>query len=285
MRIFGEKYKRYNITAKDGKKITFKIPPPSDIESFFVFSLHKSGSTLINNIFVDVCKHIKLSYIDIEGSLFRKGYMPGHINGNISSLFFERGFAYLGFRSFWIENIFDVTRNKCILLIRDPRDSLVSHYFSYLYSHGIPATGPISKIMSETRAKLIAADINEYVLRPALINIFKNGFTKYETFLSGKTTRVYRYEDVVYNKNEWLIDMVKYVGIELPLELLERIVKKHDIHPLIEDPSKHIRQVSPGNFRKHLAPETIGELNSVFAEILRQYGYDRVRSTNLGYRI
>ena len=282
MRIFREKYRSFGLTATDGKTITLKIPPPSDIESFFIFSLHKSGSTLINNMFIDVCKHLKLSYIDIEGSLFKKGYMPGHIIGNIAPFFFERGYAYLGFRSFWIDQSFDATRNKCILLVRDPRDALVSHYFSYLYSHGIPASGPISKTMSKSRDKLMATDINAYVLRPQFINIFLYGFKKYEMFLSDRTTRVYRYEDVIYYKNEWLIDMAKYLDMELPSEVIDRIVKKNDIQPVKEDPSKHIRQVSPGNFRRHLTGETIEKLNTALGQVINKYGYDHFRKFRLG---
>lgn len=282
MRMFGEKFQRFKITAKDGKKITLKIPPPSNLESFFIFSLHKSGSTLINNMFIDVCKHLKLSFIDIEGSLFKKGYMPGHINGNISHLFFERGYAYLGFRSFWIDQSFDATRNKCILLIRDPRDALVSHYFSYLYSHGIPASGPISKTMSKNRDQLVATDINAYVLHPQFINIFKNGFAMYETFLSSKTTRVYRYEDVIYQKFEWIADMLEYLGLDLDSDLISSIARKHDIHPLREDPLKHVRQVTPGNFRKHLTEETIEKLNFQLSKIIIRYGYDRIREFRLG---
>jgi hypothetical protein len=280
-RIFRKKNRTFKLATEDGNKITIKFPPPSDMESFFVFSLHRSGSTLMNNIILDVCKHLKLSYIDLEGSIFKQGYMPAHINDDISSLFFEHGFAYLGFRSFWIGKNFDVTKNKCLLLIRDPRDAMVSHYFSYLYSHGIPASGPISKTMSENRAKLIDTDINEYVLRPQFINTFKNGLKRYEKFLSPKMTRIYRYEDVIYYKHEWLIDMLEYLGLELPSEVVSRIVKKHDIHPSKEDPSNHIRQVAPGNFRRHLTAETIGKLNSALAEVLKKYGYDQVKTDSL----
>lgn len=226
-------------------------------------------------MFIDVCKHLKLSYIDLEGSIFKKGYMPTHINGDISTLFFRRGFAYLGFRSFWIGKQFDVTKNKCILLIRDPRDAMVSHYFSYLYSHGIPASGPISKTMSKNREKLIDTDINEYVLRPQFINTFKNGFKMYEKYLSPQMSRIYRYEDVIYDKHEWLIDMLDNLGLELPFEVVSGIAQKHDIHPLKENPSSHIRQVAPGNFRRHLTAETIEKLGLTLAEILKKYGYNR----------
>ena len=85
-------------------------------------------------------------------------------------------------------------------------------------------------------------------------------------------TRVYRYEDVIYYKHEWLIDMLEYLGLELDSETISRIAQKHDIHPSKEDPSNHIRQVAPGNFRRHLTAETIGKLNSALDEVLKKYG-------------
>ena len=230
---------------------------------------------------VDVCNHLKLNYIDLEGTIFRQGYMPAHIKGNLSHLFSERGYAYLGFRSFWIRDQYDISDNKCLLLIRDPRDAMVSHYFSYLYSHGIPSSGPVSTTMSNNRSKFDGIDINEYVLRPQFINVFKNGFQNYETFLAPHMTRVYRYEDIIYFKSEWLADMLNHLGVDLPGDIASDIVKKHDVRPLQEDPSKHVRQVAPGNFRQHLAEETIRSLNEALSHILNKYGYDRVNTVSL----
>jgi len=207
--------------------------------------------------------------------------MPALINTDMSSLFFERGYAYLGFRSYWIGDQYDITQNKCILLIRDPRDAMVSHYFSYLYSHGIPASGPISETMSNNRAKLLDTDINEYVLRPHFVNSFKNAFKRYEEFLDPQATRVYRYEDIIYHKQEWLSDMLSHLGLQLSDDVTLQIAKKHDIRPSREDPSKHIRQVAPGNYRRHLTNETIERLDDALDHILEKYGYDRAEKVSL----
>jgi hypothetical protein len=273
--------KTVELSTNDGKTVTIHFPRPSDMDSFFVFSLHRSGSTLINNIITDVCKHLGLAYIDLEGSMFKQGYMPPYIDDNISSLFHDRGFAYVGFRSFWIGGNYDIRRNKCFLLIRDPRDAIVSHYFSYLYSHGIPSGGPVSNVMKENRAKLLNIDINKYVLRPQFVNFYRNGFRAYETSLSPQTTRVYRYEDVIFYKSEWISDMLGYLGLKLQGKVLSDIVRKHDMRPTHEDPSIHIRQVAPGNFRQHLSDETIKKLNEAFASILHRYGYDRIPTIRL----
>lgn len=273
-----KKGKNVLIEMTDGKQVPFLMPSPSNQDSFFIFSIHKSGSTLLNNILVDICKKSKINYIDIEGTLFRYGYMPAHIIGDISLLFNKKGFCYLGFRSFWIENIFDISENKSILLIRDPRDALVSHYFSYLYSHAIPTRGPISNNMSINRKNMIKKNIDEYVLQPHLINSFKNVFINYEKLILHKCSKIYRYEDVIYCKYEWIKDMLNFLNIDFNSNELKKISKKHDIFPIKEEPKNHIRQVNPGNFRKHLNRNTIEKLNSVFDKILWLYAYDRAQS-------
>ena len=57
------------------------------------------------------------------------------------------------------------------------------------------------------------------------------------------------------------------------LEALHAIAAKHDIRPNAERPDHHIRQVVPGNFRKHLRPETIDKLNAEFSAEMQEYGY------------
>ena len=272
MKIFARK-KTFRVCTTDGKGLTVKIPPPAPIDSFFVFSLHKCGSTLINNMIVDVCNYLKISWLDLEGTVFKHGYMPVHLKGDLSSLFSKVGYAYVGFRSFWIGQHYDATQNRCLLLIRDPRDAMVSHYFSYLYSHGIPDSGPISQTMSKNRKKLADTDINAYVLRPQIINTYKNAFKQYDKSLSSEKTQVYRYEDVIYTKREWLTDMLHFLNLEVPTDIISNIVRKHDVLPLQEDPSKHIRQVAPGNYLSHLKKKTIEKLNEEFADILSQYGW------------
>ena len=43
--------------------------------------------------------------------------------------------------------------------------------------------------------------------------------------------------------------------------------------PAVERPSEHIRQVKPGNFRKHLNRKSIELLNAEFEHLLTEYNY------------
>ena len=129
----------------DGKDLRLQLPEPSHRESFFVFGAHKSGSTLLHNIFVDLCNTVKIPHVNYEGEIFRYGYSVKDVV-TTDALFEQHGYGYIGFRTPHLldHSTLDLYRTKNILLVRDPRDALTSHYFSLRYSHAIPDTGRAS---------------------------------------------------------------------------------------------------------------------------------------------
>jgi hypothetical protein len=267
-------------TTRGNNLFKLHIPARGDFESFFIFSAHKCGSTLLNRIWYDVAKIANLPIIDLEGSMFQQGFVPNDIVDDLSPVFLYSGYCYLGFRSFWPikRNInFNFSKVKSIVLVRDIRDAMVSHYFSTIYSHTIPKMGPTSKRMKIMREKTKTVDINKYVLDKHFIEFYKSEF---ETYLQmkNKPSRFYRYEDIIFYKREWIDDMLNYIGIDIKSSKLDKIIKKHDIIPSNEDLSQHIRQVIPGNYRKHLSNSTIIKINSIFKNILKTYGYLSVQN-------
>jgi hypothetical protein len=67
--------------------------------------------------------------------------------------------------------------------------------------------------------------------------------------------------------------MLDYFGVALDGATVERIARENDVWPEAERPLEHIRQVRPGNFRKHLNRESIEALNSEFRDLLATYSY------------
>jgi uncharacterized membrane protein len=129
--------------------------------------------------------------------------------------------------------------------------------------------------MSEKRKEAQDIEIEEYVFGSEMSTRFHNFLVNYAKNLP-PNTRVYRYEDIIFNKEEWLIDMVDFFGLEISEDLCREIARQHDIIPEKEDAQKHIRSVVPGNHRKHLTPELCARLNEQFRDILKLYGYDTV---------
>ena len=85
--------------------------------------------------------------------------------------------------------------------------------------------------------------------------------------------KLYRYEDIIFDKLAWANDMLAYLGLAAPAAVVERLVAQNDLRPPVEEITQHVRKVVPGDHREKLKTETIAELNTRLAPILEKYGY------------
>lgn len=235
---------------------------------------------MLMNVMADVCKELSIPVVDLPSRLFNLGLGPNDLTSDVNTLWQERGYCYSGFRMLFPIMRFDFTSTQNILLVRDPRDILTSLYFSVKCSHSIPKTKTGSHPMRKQRERTQHLGIDEFALKQA--QMIKNIFLQYIQALPAATTRVYRYEDIVFKKKEWLEDMIGFLGLELRESKIKAIVDKNDIRPNKENPQEHVRQVTPGNYKVHLSQTTIDKLDDLFRPILHFFQYDSVVSLNLG---
>lgn len=252
-----------------------EVPSSSaDIQSFFAFSLPKAGSTLLNSMLQDSCIESAVPVISPYSSAFTNGIVTNSIGNDLDDILFSRGYAYLGFRHFVpYASKFDFSSVPILLLVRDPRDMLTSLYFSVKYSHVLPEKkgSAFSKLQDE-RHRLMSTDIDSFVL--SVVDKYVGIYDAYIRKLAGyDNVHVFRYEDVIFDKNNWLLDMLRLVNVELPAEIIRTIAAKHDIRPKGENVGAHIRQVTPGNYKKHLSDSCVARLNDKFANVLRTFDY------------
>lgn len=269
------------VSVTTGDRISISFPEPRGIDSFFAFGLHKSGSVLLNRMITDVCASLDIPVIALERDMFSQGYGPEDLQGDISSLFEDRGYAYISFRTFWCRNVdYDFSSRKKILLVRDPRDAMISYYFSTKCSHTIPDAGPLKKTLLDHRQEL--HETNEpaeaFEMIKTRSRLLRRDIEVYLNDLDGENTVIYRYEDIIFRKEEWLRHMLAFLGLSLGEEEIVEIARRQDVLPRQERPGKHIRQVVPGNYRKHFPEDIIAWLNEELRGVLRALGYDTVLS-------
>jgi hypothetical protein len=236
-------------------------------DTIFILGLKKSGSTLLNQIMKPVTEAAGLVYRSPAGELFQNGRELRH-----AKLTFEpSGHAYGGFRNLpW--RLPDFAANRTVLLTRDPRDALTSLYFSVAFSHRPPGATDDSDMLrafEARRANAKAAEIDTFVLERAA----SHARLIEKTMANAPPHRLYRYEDVIFDKLAWVDDMINYFGLSAPRPLVARIVERFDVVPTEEAPYEHIRRVTPGDHKEKLRPETIAILNDRLGPILRRFGY------------
>jgi hypothetical protein len=261
----------------NGRPYSFTTPRPGDpsVASVFLVGLPKAGSTLLNQLMRPITAAAGLSFVALQETMYSMGVAPRDIPASVNDAFEPAGYAYGGFRSlprgFLIPPF---AADRTVLLVRDPRDMLTSLYFSLARSHRPPGTavgGTLAAAFEEQRAEANRTSIDEFVLEKAEIVI--NQFRIVRTKLSGISHKLYRYEDVVFEKLFWARDMIDYLGLAAPAASIEQAVAANDTRPDVEDPTRHVRKVAPGDHREKLRTQTINELNARLEPILRRYRY------------
>ncbi len=244
--------------------------------SFFLFGIHKCGSSLLNKIFVDICRILDIPCVPIPELAFEQGISTEKWD-NCSSLTSTilDGYCHRGYRHFplFIKDSKIFQQRKKILLVRDPRDAIVSAYFSFSKSHLLPESGEIRDNMLKTRRNLQNMELENYAVGQA-VNV-KEAFDRYHQYVPHNSQlKIYRYEDIIFNKAEWITDMLDFLGLTLKKAQINRIAEKHDIVPQWEEPSKHIRRVKPGDHKEKLSPACIEKLNEILSEVLARHNYN-----------
>ncbi|AXI44590.1 hypothetical protein C1J03_00225 [Sulfitobacter sp. SK012] len=242
----------------------------------YAFSVHKSGSTLMHSMIDAVCRVEKIPAVTLPDIMFNLGETGIDWMSDPELLpIFQKRWLYYGFRNF--PKILEtpeaeIGTKKFVLLVRDPRDSLVSQYFSYGRkdgSHASPKKNPAAyhKKMQEIEDK----EIDKYVTAAA--PPLRRKLLKYSENLNFELGMLRRYEDIYYDKQTFLSDIFDHFGIRADPQTIARVAQRHDVRPAQEDDSKHIRKGTPGDHREKLRPETIEVLNDTFRDIGAFYGY------------
>lgn len=247
----------------------------SAVPSTFVFSLAKAGSVLINNIVQDLACAQGLKYQSIMGDAFEAGISVDDISPDTWSGLQPNGYVYGGFRH--LPHRVDIPiLKKCkrVLLVRDPRDMLVSLYFSMKYSHpspGISDKSDAAAKFSAYREMIRSMSIDDFALDQC--QYVELALMSYLPYLDDPLTRIFRYEDVIFDKANWVADICSHLEWNLPGGVMDEIAARHDIRVQTEAIDNHIRNVTPGDHVHKLAPSTISELNRRLQAVLISFRY------------
>jgi hypothetical protein len=256
----------------------------SDTHSIIVFTLHKSASMFLH----DQSKLLS----ELSGIAYHSPNNPG------SDLEPRR---LLSDKTIW------TTRHGCfspirfyvdvpnledfqvILHLRDPRDVLVSMFYSYCYIHP-------GELAGNTGYRKDVADqgIDSFVLNKASggtryignygtgghaedqIGNIKKRYENYVERLLGKpNVALVKYEEMVTDYRKWL----EKFSAPFPLGNRESVINElvstsRNFFPSrTQDVMAHVRHVTPGDHKEKLNAATIRKLDVIFGDVLDSLGY------------
>lgn len=252
----------------------FEIEYTNIRPTMFCLSIHKAGSVLMFQIVSEIMRTARLPACDFYGQIWAAGISIHDLPPAALSAFNHKGVLYYGVRDLnqvrWVSSFWPARK---LALIRDPRDIVVSFYFSGMKSHSLPPSGRDRKSMFEKRTNLSHLSVSEYILEGHADWPLRN-LESYISLLDSKANcHFYKYEDIIFEKRAWVASLAAELDVDLSPDVLAGIADRHDAQPADSDPDRHIRQVRPGDYKNHLNNEAVDYIQSRFASIFKAFGY------------
>ena len=193
---------------------------------------------------------------------------------SFNHIFKPQGYAYSVFGGM-IEGIPQLDQYRTVLMIRDPRDILVSSYYAVAYSHSLPGQTDKKAQFIALRQQAKASTIDEYVRHQC--DHLSGVFERYQRLLVQPTSAVYitRFEDMVMDFPQWLSSLLEYCDLTISDRLYQSLVTDHHrLTPKAENIRHHQRKGKVGDYLEKLMPETVEYADSKLFESLSFFEYN-----------
>lgn len=164
-----------------------------------------------------------------------------------------------------------VKRSALVFVQRDPRDAAVSLFYSKAYSHTTRVLNEERFVEERERLRTMSPreGVRELTARPAIAEFSKLHQLHQE--VGGLMTR---YEDLVTDPAAWFAAVGAHVGWhdDFTAELTSLFEPSFN-PPDAEDPLKHKRRITPGNWTEVFDDELLAEFESKMGDLMSANGY------------
>jgi len=274
LKLFG-----INFYTKKQKRVLGKKTPSSNSEfdSVILFTTHKCATNFISKLLIELeneTDYIHYDYGYLVGGFVDKFKITGdyetYINPNYKFLFSKNGEIYgpqrkpLDFPG--LENY------KKIFFLRDPRDVLVSAYYSFGKTHKTPNQKNIKKRFIKERNRINQMSIDEYAIEQAeewLLPLYKN----YELHHNSECNSIYlKYEKYTENPEAFIEEIFDFLQVDLPSLAIDLSKKANPIQNKIDNES-HQRSGRSGQWKNELSLDTQRKINILLKDTLNYWNF------------
>jgi hypothetical protein len=266
------------ISLTAGRQVSFAVPDGGEGPTCFLLGVRKSGSSILNSIASALARLNGRGFVDVGHTFFTGNVLTGDWQRDAALQNILRpGVIYGGFRDMPLGLLNDkvfIGAPK-FLMVRDPRDALVSEYFSNAYSHLIPErsgeAAAVTEKMLAQRELALSADIRDYVLRMA--RPMNRTMCLFAPLLHLPRLNTVHYEDMILCKRRLIRILGRHFRLKASDDDIAGILAWADEIPVAENPRAFVRRVVPRDHLDKLDEPTIARLNDVLRPAMSMFGY------------
>jgi glycosyltransferase involved in cell wall biosynthesis len=173
-------------------------------------------------------------------------------------------------------------RSKAFFILRDPRDIVVSWYFSARHSH--PLIDPIPE-MRKDLVRLSLTGGMKYIIDK--LEAF-GSFAAQRSWMEAQgdpNVKVFRYEEFARDNRAFLRQLLDYLEIEMPPQDFDELYSRHAFKKLAKGRSRgqekqkaHYRKGVAGDWQNYFDDEVMAHFRDVTKDTLALLGYDAAPS-------
>ncbi len=270
----------YKIIKKDKLSVLIRIADSSNyleknkkINSVIFWTTHKCASTYVSKFLKLVAKESSLKHFDYAGHIWELGNEinledPFQIEQNCDFLYKQYGEIYGPMRTPFDFNLRSNLNN--IFFLRDPRDLIISKYYSVAYSHPIPSHTKGKRKFLDLRHQTQKMDINDFFLKQIDDWIIPY-YTKYKFMReNSKLSSVHKYEDLKKNPKKIFLEVTKNMNIDISEILIDNLVAN------FEKPFKNKKNNRSENIFSHTRSGEIRQFDSELSNKVLSIANDKL---------
>lgn len=266
------------LLAGKGAMTRPSVESPSD--NVFHCCLHKSGSQWIRRILHDaaIYRHSGLRTYHYQS------FMPGgHDPRPVNARTFDAPFPtrkiitplYIDYRGY--VDIPKPSTSRSFFVTRDPRDIVVSWYFSSMLSHRL--MGDLAEVRGSLSDLDQVSGLQYSIRHLADFGLFEAQRSWLEA-AGDATSKVFRFEDLTGpDGRDAFIHLFEHCRIGVPDRILDRVLNTYSFERLSgrakgdEDAHTHFRKGVSGDWRNHFVPDVQAVFDQVTGDLITDLGY------------
>jgi hypothetical protein len=162
-----------------------------------------------------------------------------------------------------------ISNKKCIFFVRDPRDMLISSYFSFGFSHRLSEVEHIREHQLENKKSISNMEIDEFSF--SRTGEMKKKFELMQWLIDKCNNYILlKYEDMIETYEDFFKKLSQFIPLKSQVKnnmyQLSRPQEREDI-------TKHKRSGKVSGYKEKLKKDTISKINGNLGDVLSYFEY------------